>query len=132
MSTSNLAADTDFQACVLLVEDEVLIRMMIADYLREAGYSVVEAVNGDEAIAILTAEAVIDLVLSDVRMPGATDGLELLAFVRRTSPDLPVILTSGHLEPGLALAAGATRFIAKPCDLDELAEGLRTALVRQG
>lgn len=132
MSASIPAPDREVQARVLLVEDEFLIRMLTADHLRDAGFHVVEAVNGDEAIAILSAGASIDVVLSDVRMPGATDGLALLAFVRRALPDLPVIITSGHLEPGLAVAAGATKFIPKPCNLDELADGLRTALAHQG
>lgn len=120
------APDRDLEVRVLLVEDEFLIRMIVADHLRDAGFNVTEAVNGEEAVAILTAGASIDVVFSDVRMPGATDGLALLAFVRRTLPELPVFITSGHLEPALALAAGARRFIAKPYDLDEVAEALRT------
>lgn len=120
------APDRDLEIRVLFVEDEFLIRMIVADHLRDAGFNVTEAANGDEAVAILKGGAAVDVVLSDVRMPGATDGLALLAFVRRTLPDLPVFITSGHLEPALALAAGARKFIAKPYDLDEVSEALRT------
>jgi CheY-like chemotaxis protein len=102
---------------ILVVEDEFLIRLLISDALRDAGFDVIEAFNGDEAIDILST-APVDLVLSDVRMPGAIDGLELLRLVRETLPALPVILTSGHLAPDEALAKGATRFLAKPYLID--------------
>ncbi|WP_309627310.1 response regulator [Brevundimonas sp.] len=113
---------------VLVVEDEFLIRMLVADHLRDAGFTVVEAFNGDEAIAILTSGVPIDLVFTDVRMPGAADGLELLAFVKRTRPGLPVLMTSGHLEPELAYAGGAQRFLSKPCDPDLIVNAIQAAL----
>lgn len=113
---------------VLVVEDEFLIRMLVADHLRDAGFTVIEAFNGDEAIAILTTGAPIDLVFTDVRMPGAADGMALLAFIKRTQPDLPVVMTSGHLEPELAYAGGARRFLDKPCDPDFVVAAIRTAL----
>ncbi|GHH26605.1 hypothetical protein GCM10008023_41430 [Sphingomonas glacialis] len=99
---------------LLVVEDELLIRMFVADVLRDAGYEVIEAVSGDEALDILKAGVLVDLVLSDVRMPGSIDGLALLAFVRQNLAALPVILTSGHLVPEIALAEGAVNFLAKP------------------
>jgi DNA-binding NtrC family response regulator len=112
-------AAADRQMRLLVVEDEVLIRLFVADLLRDAGYDVIEAVNGDEALDILKAGIPIDLVLSDVRMPGATDGLALLRFVRENLAGLPVIITSGHLEPDIALAAGAAQFLSKPFRMDE-------------
>ena len=113
---------------VLVVEDEFLIRLLVADHLREAGFTVLEAFNGDEAIAILTAGAVVDLVFTDVRMPGAADGMALLEFVQRTQPELPVLMTSGHLEPELAYAGGAARFLPKPCDPEAVIDAIRAAL----
>lgn len=104
---------------LLVVEDEVLIRMFVCDLLRDAGYDVVEAVNGDEALDLLKAGISIDLVLSDVRMPGSTDGLALLRFVRDNLAGTPFIVTSGHLEPGVALAAGASQFLAKPFSFED-------------
>jgi CheY-like chemotaxis protein len=106
-------------ARLLVVEDEVLIRMFVADMLRDAGYDVIEAVSGNEALDILRAGLVVDLVLSDVRMPGSADGLALLAFVRQNLADLPVILTSGHLAPEIALGKGAVQFLAKPYRLED-------------
>lgn len=107
------------QMRLLVVEDEIFIRMFVCDVLRDAGYDVIEAVNGDEALDILKSGLPIDLVLSDVRMPGATDGLALLAFVRKNLAGLPVILTSGHLSPNIALADGAAQFLVKPFRVEE-------------
>ncbi|MEN2787474.1 response regulator [Sphingomonas qilianensis] len=110
--------------CILLVEDELLIRILVSDSLRDEGYEVVEAFNGDEAVEILTAGKAVDLVFSDVRMPGGTDGLGLLKFVKARFPDLPVILTSGHLDPRHASMAGAVAFLGKPYRIDEALEAV--------
>lgn len=114
---------------VLLVEDEFLIRMLIADHLRDAGLTVVEAINGDEAIEILMSGALIDLVYTDVRMPGSADGMAVLGFAKRTRPNMPVLMTSGHLAPERAYACGAERFLAKPCDVDFVVAAIQAALV---
>jgi CheY-like chemotaxis protein len=81
---------------ILVVEDEVLIRTVIADYLRDCGYRVHEAVSADEAIAILQApEVSVDVVFSDVEMPGSMDGFGLARWIRANMPGMQVILTSG-------------------------------------
>lgn len=81
---------------VLVVEDEVLIRLVIADYLRECGYRVHEAVNAEEAVAILQSpEVSVDVVFSDVEMPGSMDGFGLARWIRANKPGTQVILTSG-------------------------------------
>jgi DNA-binding NtrC family response regulator len=115
---------------ILLVEDELLIRLVVSDELRDAGYDVVECYNADEAIILLEAGLDFDLVVSDVRMPGNVDGLGLLAFIRETRPTLPVILTSGHLEPTLAFREGATCFLPKPFGLDAVVSAVRAELRR--
>jgi CheY-like chemotaxis protein len=81
---------------VLVVEDEVIVRMTIAEYLRDEGYDVIEAGTADEALAVLQRGTDIDLVFTDVRMPGSIDGCELARRVRARWPKLPVILTSGY------------------------------------
>jgi DNA-binding NtrC family response regulator len=81
------------QEIILLVEDDVLIRMSIALYLRDCGYKVIEAVNADEAMTLLLhKETVVDIVLSDIDMPGSTDGFGLSRWVREQRPGLDVIL----------------------------------------
>ena len=96
-SSSHLSAKADASPqTVLVVEDEVLIRLVIAEYLRECGYRVHEAVNAEEAILILQApEVSIDIVFSDVEMPGEMDGFGLARWVRANLPEIQVILTSG-------------------------------------
>ncbi len=81
---------------VLVVEDEVLVRMVIADYLRECGYHVVEAGSAGEAIIVLQSPEPVDVVFSDVQMPGEMDGFGLARWVRQNRPDLKMLLTSGN------------------------------------
>ena len=113
--------------CILLVEDEFLIRMLLADELRDVGYQVIEAVNADEALEVLRGLTP-DAIISDVMMPGSLDGMGLLAAVRETSPNLPVILMSGHADPMDAVAAGANQLIAKPFRVGAIVEAIRLAL----
>lgn len=80
---------------ILIVEDEVLIRMSISDYLRDCGYRVIEAGDGDEALAVLKTDTHIDVVFSDVQMPGEANGFGVAQWVRRERPGVQVILTSG-------------------------------------
>jgi DNA-binding NtrC family response regulator len=83
----------EVQETVLLVEDEVLVRMPIAQYLRDCGYKVIETVNADEAITVLLhKETVVDIVFSDIEMPGAVDGFGLAKWIREHRPGLDVLL----------------------------------------
>ncbi len=81
------------QDTILLVEDEVLVRMPIAQYLRDCGYKVIEAVNADEAMTVLLhRETAVDIVFSDIEMPGAVDGFGLAKWIREHRPGLNVLL----------------------------------------
>src|SRR4029077_6668285 len=80
---------------VLVVADEVLVRMAVSEYLRECGYNVVEASDAHEAIEVMTSEAVVDIAFSDITMPGSLDGFGLAQWIRRERPDIRVVLTSG-------------------------------------
>jgi len=83
----------DIQETILLVEDEVLVRMPIAQYLRDCGYRVIEAVNADEAMTVLLhKETVVDIVFSDIEMPGTIDGFGLSKWIREHRPGLDVLL----------------------------------------
>jgi CheY-like chemotaxis protein len=98
---------------VLVVEDEVLQRMMLADDLADAGFHVVQAANAAEALDVLQSGVSLDVVITDVRMPGGIDGLELAAQARVIAPHLKIIVDSGHLL-GLPDKAVADSLIAKP------------------
>jgi CheY-like chemotaxis protein len=91
---STNATPAPVQETVLVVEDEVLVRMVISDYLRDCGYKVIEANTADEALAVLQhLDVRVDIVFSDIEMPGAMDGFALSTWVRRNRPGLEVILT---------------------------------------
>jgi CheY-like chemotaxis protein len=98
---------------VLMVEDDILIRMSSADVLRDAGYKVIEADNGEEALSLLHAGMSPDLIISDIRMPGAIDGLKLLELVQKLYPVVPVLLASSHL-PLTGDERPDVRFLPKP------------------
>ena len=119
---------------MLVVEDEALIRIAVADYLRDCGYRVVEAGSGDEAVAVLGKTAIrIDVVFTDVNMPGSLNGFGLAQWVRRERPDVRVILTSGitrTAEEARDLCAHGP-FMAKPYDHGELARHIRALLARR-
>ncbi len=102
---------------VLVIEDEVLIRIAIAEQLRAAGLSVIETVSADEAWAYLQAGGEADLVFSDICMPGAMDGLEFARRVKDRYPDLHIILTSGNFKRGTVEGLG--RFLPKPYAFDQ-------------
>jgi CheY-like chemotaxis protein len=79
---------------VLVVEDEVLLRLSIATYLRDCGYKVIEAADADEAVLVLErSELDIDVLFTDIEMPGAMDGFGLAQWTRANRPGLDVILT---------------------------------------
>jgi CheY-like chemotaxis protein len=100
---------------ILLVEDDYLIRLTLAEALAEAGFAVLEAASGDEASALLQHEATIALLLTDVQLPGCLNGLQLAELARRRTPDLPVVFMTGRpdvLGPGGRTTRDAV--IAKP------------------
>lgn len=87
----------DVAETVLIVEDEMLIRMVISDYLRDCGYFVLEAGTVDEAIEVLLAEPLIAVVFTDIQMPGGRSGFDLCRWVHSDLPLVRVILTSGGI-----------------------------------
>jgi len=98
---------------VLVVDDEILIRLMMADELRTAGFFVVEAANADEALRIMRRLTTIDLVMTDIQMPGSIDGLGFASTVRAEWPRVKVVVASAHIasSPPSDLADG---FFTKP------------------
>ena len=91
--------------CVLLVEDEFVIRMMLADVLSDAGFSVKEASSGDEAADLIrNPPATFSLLVTDIHMPGSLDGLQVAGLMRERHPGMPTIYMTGR--PDVVMAAG--------------------------
>jgi CheY-like chemotaxis protein len=104
---------------VLVVEDEVLVRLLICDVLRDCGLRVVEAANADEALAYVKTDPAVELVFSDVRMPGSMDGIALARRLRSEFPNVKVALASGHLHA--SEVETETLLFTKPYPLAETA-----------
>jgi CheY-like chemotaxis protein len=109
---------------VLVVEDEVLVRMLIAETLRQDGCEVLEAASGDEALALLGAEESPDVIVTDIRMPGRTNGLQLAAQARSLRPGVKVLVASAF-PPTDGGRGVADAFLAKPFGLAEVAQRVR-------
>lgn len=120
---------------VLVVEDEVLPRLAMAEYLRECGFRVVEAASGVEAQQLVLAGLKVDLVFSDITMPGGVDGIDLALWLMVHCESTKVILTSG-LPDALAKAESACgqvlAFVPKPYDQVTVVEKIRELLQVQG
>lgn len=99
---------------VLVVDDEVLVRLDVADQLRDVGYEVLEASNADQAIEILNITPSIRLLFTDIDMPGSMDGLKLAAAVRDRWPPVKIIVTSGHRNVDIAEIPDGSIFVSKP------------------
>ena len=108
---------------VLVVEDEVFIRFVIVEDLRDAGFATVEAGNADEAIAILEARQDIQLVFTDVDMPGSMNGAKLAAAVRDRWPPVHIVITSGKAMPILMPVHAV--FIPKPYTAENVVAVMR-------
>jgi signal transduction histidine kinase len=116
---------------ILVVEDDHDVLGVTAESLRELGYQVVTAVDAARALEILRGDQPIDLLFSDVIIPGGTNGAQLAVTARRVRPDLKVLLTSGYTAAALSLEHGLPDnldVVGKPYQRDELAKKLRLAI----
>jgi len=112
---------------VLVVEDEVLVRMHGMDLLEDAGFTVLEAGNADEALAILSQHDEVQVLFSDVDMPGM-DGLELARQVHMRWPNIRLLLTSGQHLINESTMPDHDRFVSKPWTQDMLVQKIRDML----
>jgi CheY-like chemotaxis protein len=94
-SEVRVAARADHGTTILAVEDEVLVRMVLAEHLRVCGHRVLEASNGADAVQVLSAKHPVDLLLTDIGLADGIDGFEFARRGRRWRPELKIILTSG-------------------------------------
>ncbi len=126
------AADDDCDVSVgsvLLVDDDEEVAALVGEMLEHLGYRVTYAANATEALNALANGCKVDIVFSDVMMPGGMNGVELAREIRSRALGIPVLLTSGYAEAALQSAiAEGIQVLAKPYRLEELAEALREAI----
>ena len=116
MSTEPTAQSTN----VLVVEDEMVLRMRAVDIVQDAGFTAVEAVNADQALSILESRTDISLLLSDIQMPGSMDGLKLAHAVHDRWPSIKIILVSGQIKLSDADKPADSRFFPKPLGVKQM------------
>lgn len=116
------SSQTEAPHPILVVEDEVLLRLDLADQLRRSGFHVIEADSADEAVALLE-HMHITTIVTDLRMPGSIDGRELVIWTRRRFPNVKIIVVSAHAEPFGQAAPDA--ILSKPVRFERLLQTLR-------
>jgi two-component sensor histidine kinase/DNA-binding NarL/FixJ family response regulator len=116
---------------VLIVEDEMILRMRAVDIVEDAGFHPIEAVNADQAIAILESRSDISLLFTDIQMPGSIDGLMLAHAVHSRWPAIKIILVSGQVNPSEAERPADSRFFGKPLGVEQMVTELQ-AMVGAG
>lgn len=115
-------------AVVLVVEDEMLLRMRAVDMVEDAGYTPVEAVDADQAIAILESRSDIALLFTDIQMPGQMDGLGLAHTVHERWPQIKIILVSGQLKLAKTDLPADSLFFGKPLATAEMIAEMRNMI----
>ena len=120
---------TERAGSVLLVEDDDEVAALVGEMLDQLGYEVIRAASATAALGALANGRAIDILFSDVMMPGGMNGVELAREAHSRRPDLPILLTSGYSEAAQSdAAARGVRILPKPYRIDELAAALRLAL----
>jgi two-component sensor histidine kinase/CheY-like chemotaxis protein len=107
-------------AKVLVVEDEMMLRMRAVDIVEDAGFTPIEAVNADDAFAILESRSDIDLLFTDIQMPGTMDGLKLAHAVHARWPSIKIMLVSGQVTPTETEKPVNSRFYGKPLEVKKM------------
>jgi two-component system NtrC family sensor kinase len=113
---------------VLLVEDNAQVAEVATAYFQQLGYAVKQAGNAQEALELLERDAKVDLVFSDILMPGGMNGLALGHAIRKRLPAMPVLLTTGYSESAHDAVAQGFTVLSKPFDLAALEQALPAAL----
>src|ERR1700712_1799132 len=110
---------------VLVVEDEMVLRMRAVDIVEDAGFNPVEAVNADDALAILESRSDIEMLFTDIQMPGSIDGLKLAYAVHERWPKIKFILVPVQLTWTDADNPADSRFFGKPLDVKNMIAEMR-------
>jgi len=121
---AKVAGGSDSSPTILVVEDDVLTRVAAGRYLRGCGFAVLEAVNVDEALALLNSRA-LDLVFADVKLPGTRNGADLVRIIQKEHPDVKMLMTSGFTSVPVMEGIDLLR---KPYILRDVERRIRTML----
>ncbi len=105
---------------ILIVEDEMLVRLVGSDILSDAGYEVAEAETAEEALQFLERHGEVAVLFTDIRMPGSIDGLALAKIVHERWPSIKLLITSGDTFPSKSQVPDDGQFIRKPYSVDQL------------
>src|SRR5580698_2037470 len=105
---------------ILIVEDEALVRLSAVGMLEDAGFRMIEAVNSDEALELLAADSDVQLLFTDVNMPGTINGLALARQVHDRWPHIGIMVASANRVPQPADMPAGSRFEQKPYSIDEV------------
>ncbi len=133
MHTQSESSSTGRHGRVLVVDDEASVRKPITLSLQKAGYDVVEAENGEQAIAALNAgdnPLMVDTILCDIRMP-KINGIDAIAYFRSQYPSVPVVVLTGYPDVELAVTLmkrGVRDYLVKPVAKDDLLRVIRRAI----
>ena len=119
-------------AVVLVVEDEMLLRMRAVDMVEDAGYIPVEAADADQAVAILESRSDIALMFTDIQMPGSMDGLGLAHSVHERWPPIKIIMVSGQLKLANTDIPTDSRFFEKPFEAGEMIAEMQNMIGQAG
>ena len=119
-------------ATILVVENEALVRLELADRLTRSGLIVLVASDADEAIVMLDAHPEIEVLFTDVRMPGSMDGVRLAHHVRGRWPPVKIIVASGMLGAGARDLPGGSLFLSKPYTPETLEDALTEMIMGAG
>jgi DNA-binding NtrC family response regulator len=125
MVAGEFAVPSAVTPAVLVVEDEMLLRMRAVDIVEDAGFTPVEATNADDALAILESRSDIELLFTDIQMPGSIDGLKLAYAVHERWPLIKIILVSGQLKLTDKDKPADSRFFGKPLDVKQMIAEMR-------
>jgi CheY-like chemotaxis protein len=117
-------------AVVLIVEDEMLLRMRAVDMVEDAGYTPLEALDAAEAVAILESRSDVALMCTDIQMPGQMDGVGLAHAVHLRWPAIKIIVVSGQLKQQNLDLPPHSRFLGKPLDAGEVIAEMRDMIDR--
>src|SRR3954469_20149086 len=115
---------------VLIVEDEMLLRMRAVDIVEDAGFTPLEAVNADDALALLESRSDIELLFTDIQMPGTMNGLKLAHAVHERWPLIKIILVSGQVTPNEEDRPANSRFFGKPVEVQQMIAQLQGMIGR--